>query len=56
MAVHPRVHHCYLKANGDWKGGASAPKTPPPPPESATAACIATGSTHYTITLLFIQK
>ena len=23
------VHHCHLKANGDWKGGASAPKAPP---------------------------
>ena len=23
------VHHCHLKANGDWKGGASAPEAPP---------------------------
>ena len=23
------IHHYHLKANGDWKGGASAPKAPP---------------------------
>ena len=28
------VHHCHLKANGDWKGVLQHPKHPP---ESATA-------------------
>ena len=34
------VHHCHLKANGDWKGGASAPKAPPLNPPLVDNTCI----------------